>query len=177
MPGPLKEVKAHLVKLDEGYLLVDTGWGTAESFAALEQGLATHGVQWTDIQTLVVTHLHPDHVGNAQEVLDRSGARYLMHKVDAENLSNVASLGRSPHFDEAWKLAGIPEETRQKLDERMRENRRSFPAREPDWPLEGGEHISIEGGSLEVLWTVAGRHGDGDEHQARIQPVAAITSA
>ena len=153
MPGPLKEVQVHLVELDEGYLLVDTGWGLPETLRALEDGLKTHGVAWTDIKTLVVTHLHPDHVGNAQEVLDRSGARYLMHQVDAENLATVAKMGRSPHFDEGWKIAGVPAERQQELDLLMRENRRSFPARQPDWPLKGGERIAIRGGTLEVVWT------------------------
>jgi len=153
MPGPLAEVKVHLVELDDGYLLVDTGWNTPESFAALESGLAERGVGWRDIRTVVVTHLHPDHAGNVQAVLDRSGARYLMHRVDAENLALVAAAGRSPFFDEAWRLAGVPIEVQQKLDQRMREYRRSFPARPPDWPLEGGERLAVKGGTLEVVWT------------------------
>ena len=153
MPGPLREVKAHLVKLEDGYLLVDTGWGDDAGFDALERGLKDRKVRWKDVRTLVVTHLHPDHVGNAQRVLDKSGARYLMHRVDAENLAGVASLGRSPHFDEAWRLAGVPLEVREKLDKRMLENRRSFPSRNPDWLLEGGEKLQIEGGTLEVVWT------------------------
>ena len=81
--GPVA-VTMDSLELDDGYLLIDTGWGSAESFAALEKGLADRGIAWSDIRTVLVTHLHPDHVGNVQEVLDRSGARYLMHRFEFE---------------------------------------------------------------------------------------------
>ena len=153
MPGPLASVNVHLVELDQGYLLVDSGWWSAESFAALEAGLEGGGVAWSDIRTLLITHLHPDHVGNAEQVLDRTGARFLMHRIDAANLAALAASGRSPHFDEAWRLAGVPVDLREKLDRRLRENRRPMPVRAPDWSLEGGERIAVRGGVLEVVWT------------------------
>lgn len=153
MPGPMAEVKVHLIQLEDGFLLIDTGWDIAESFEALERGLIDRGVAWSDIRTLLVTHLHPDHAGNIDKVLDRSGARFLMHRVDAANLAAIASAGRSPFFDEAWRLAGIPSELQQKLDERMRENRRIIDWREPNWALEGGERINVQGGTLDVVWT------------------------
>src|SRR5439155_12582671 len=124
-----------------GYLLIDTGWNMPESFAALEQGLADHRVQWADIRTLLLTHLHPDHVGNAQAVLQRSQARLLMHRVDAANLALVASAGRSPFFDEAWRIAGVPGALREKMDGRFRGNPRA--ALTPSWELEGGERIAV----------------------------------
>ena len=153
MPGPLAEVNVHLIDLDEGYLLIDTGWGSDESFAALEAGLAQRGVAWADIRTLLVTHLHPDHVGNAAQVLDRSGARFLMHRVDAANLARLIRHGRSPFFEEAWRIAGVPAELQQKLDKRFHAATRTYPSCEPALALEGGERISVRGGVLEVIWT------------------------
>jgi len=153
IPGPLATVNIHLVELDEGYLLIDTGWNIPESLAALEQGLADHGVAWTAIRTLLLTHLHPDHVGNATAVLERSGARLLMHRVDAANLALVAREGRSPFFDEAWRIAGVPPALREKMDERFRGARRGATPLTPAWDLEGGERIAVRHGTLEVVWT------------------------
>ena len=153
MPGSLATVNVHLVELDEGYLLIDAGWNSPESLTALEQGIAERGVHWRDIRTLLITHLHPDHVGHAATVLERSDARLLMHRIDAANLALVAGVGRSPFFDEAWRIAGVPQELRDKMDVRFRGNRRSATALTPAWELEGGEHIAIRGGSLQVVWT------------------------
>jgi glyoxylase-like metal-dependent hydrolase (beta-lactamase superfamily II) len=151
--GPLRSVNVHLVELEEGYLLVDTGIQEPECLAELERALAKRGIAWSDIRALVLTHLHPDHVGNAETVLERSGARLFMHRLDAENMANLARLGRSPFFDEAWRLGGVPEPLREKLEQRVLRHRRSFPARQPDRPLEGGERIAIRGGVLEAVWT------------------------
>jgi glyoxylase-like metal-dependent hydrolase (beta-lactamase superfamily II) len=153
MPGPLETVNVHLVELDDGYLLVDAGWDSPESLAAIEAGLAERGAGWHEIRTLLITHLHPDHVGNATAILDRSGARLLMHRIDAANLALVAGVGRSPFFDEAWRIAGVPEELRAKMDLRFRGNRRNATPLKPSWELEGGERLEIRGGSLQVVWT------------------------
>jgi glyoxylase-like metal-dependent hydrolase (beta-lactamase superfamily II) len=153
MPGPLGTVNVHLVELDDGYLLIDTGWNMPESLGALELGLAERGVAWADLRTLLITHLHPDHVGNAAVVLERSGARLLMHRVDAANLALVASVGRSPFFDEAWRIAGVPPAFREKMDERSRGVRVGATPLKPAWELEGGERIAVRHGWLEVVWT------------------------
>ena len=152
MGGPMATVNVHLVELEQGYLLVDSGMGTAECLAALESSLAECGLAWAGVRTLLLTHLHPDHVGHARHVLDRSGARLLMHRIDAHNLAVLSRAGRSPFFEEAWKLAGIPSVLRERLDLRLAAHPRP-PVPAPHLALEGGERIAIRGGTLEAVWT------------------------
>lgn len=72
-PWPIGPINAYLLH-GSPLTLVDTGPRTAEAFAALEAGLASAGVAATDIELIVLTHQHPDHVGNAGEIARRSGA-------------------------------------------------------------------------------------------------------
>ena len=65
VPFELGSVNVHLIELEDGYLMVDAGHGTPACLKALEDGLARHGVKWTEIKKLFLTHAHPDHVGLA----------------------------------------------------------------------------------------------------------------
>lgn len=73
-PWPIGQVNAYLLH-GSPLTLVDTGPRTAEALAALEAGLASAGVAASDLELIVLTHQHPDHVGNAGEIAHRSGAR------------------------------------------------------------------------------------------------------
>lgn len=63
VPWNLKSVNVHLVALDEGFLLIDSGVATEECFEILEAALQKLGISWSDIRTLLLTHYHPDHIG------------------------------------------------------------------------------------------------------------------
>lgn len=73
-PWPVGPVNAYVLH-GSPLTLVDTGPRTSEALAALEGGLASAQVRTEDIELIVLTHQHPDHVGNAGEVARRSGAR------------------------------------------------------------------------------------------------------
>lgn len=153
MPWELESVNVHLVDLDDGYLLVDSGIGTDECFDALESALAERGVEWTQIRTLCLTHLHPDHIGLSWKILDLSGARLMMHRVEAEYLALIARESRAPFFAEAMLKSGVPEDLQKRMDRALRDIRRHFREHAPDQLLEGGEHIPVRGGTLEAVWT------------------------
>jgi len=153
MPWELESVNVHLVDLDQGYLLVDSGIATEDCFEALESSLEEKRVKWTDIKTLCLTHLHPDHIGLSWKILELSGARLMMHRVEAEYLALVSRESRAPFFAEAMLKSGVPEELQGKMDRALRDIRRAFRPHAPDILLNGGEKIPIRGGTLEVVWT------------------------
>lgn len=64
----------------EPLTLVDTGPGTPEAFAALEQQLGEHGVTVEEIELVLVTHHHLDHSGLAARIRELSGAQIAAHK-------------------------------------------------------------------------------------------------
>jgi glyoxylase-like metal-dependent hydrolase (beta-lactamase superfamily II) len=153
MPWELETVNVHLIDLDSGYLLVDSGIGTEECFNALEEGLGKLGIRWRDIRTLLLTHLHPDHIGLSWKILELSGAKLMMHRAEVEYLALVARESRAPFFLEAMRMAGVPQDMQKRMDYALRDVRRNFREHSPDTLLEGGEKIPIRGGTLEALWT------------------------
>jgi len=67
------KVNAYLVEGDP-LTLIDTGPPTTSALRALEQGLRQHGYALDDVELIVVTHQHADHVGLLGPVVERSGA-------------------------------------------------------------------------------------------------------
>src|ERR671923_1185846 len=68
IPGsPLPYVLAYAFEVPGGVVLVDPGWNAAEALAALEEGLATVGAKLEDVRGVLVTHLHPDHLGGRHQ--------------------------------------------------------------------------------------------------------------
>jgi glyoxylase-like metal-dependent hydrolase (beta-lactamase superfamily II) len=74
IPWPLRQVNVYLIEGDP-LTLLDTGpnWGTA--LDALERGLAAHGYRVEDLELIVLSHQHADHLGLAEILVERSGAR------------------------------------------------------------------------------------------------------
>src|SRR5258708_22397616 len=110
MPWELETVNVHLIELDEGYLLIDSGVATEECFDALEAGLAARGVAWPQVRMLLLTHFHPDHIGLSWKILELSGARLVMHRAETVFLAEVAREDRAPFFPDAMLKAGVPAE-------------------------------------------------------------------
>jgi glyoxylase-like metal-dependent hydrolase (beta-lactamase superfamily II) len=153
VPWDLKSVNVHLVELDEGYMLIDSGVATQECFHILEAALQERGVAWSAVRTLLLTHYHPDHIGLSWKILELTGARLVMHRADVEDLAELARVNGVPWYAEAIRIGGVPEELSIEMEAALRGNRPAFRAHHPDHVLEGGETLAICGGTLEVIWT------------------------
>jgi len=72
-PFAVGRVNVYLVE-DDPLTLVDTGPNSGTSLTTLEAALAEHGHRVEDLERIVVTHQHIDHIGLVQILADRSGA-------------------------------------------------------------------------------------------------------
>ncbi len=72
-PFQIGDVNAWLLRGDP-LTLVDAGPLMEETAARLDEGLAALGVTVEDLELIVLTHQHDDHVGLAGELVRRSGA-------------------------------------------------------------------------------------------------------
>ena len=72
-PFAVGRVNVYLIE-DEPLTLVDTGPNSATSFDELTTGLAALGHALEDIELVIVTHQHIDHLGLVSLVAQRSGA-------------------------------------------------------------------------------------------------------
>lgn len=80
--NPLRYVLVYLLEVPGGVVLVGAGWNTEEAWTALVAGLAAAGYEPTDVQGVLVTHIHPDHYGLAGRVHEASGAWVALHPHD-----------------------------------------------------------------------------------------------
>ena len=109
--NPLRYVSVYAFALDGGGLgLLDTGWESDESWAALTGGLASIGGGVDDVRGVLVTHLHFDHLGLAARVREASGAWVAMHPADATAVAGSPPARRRdawwPPRSSSWSSLG-----------------------------------------------------------------------
>jgi glyoxylase-like metal-dependent hydrolase (beta-lactamase superfamily II) len=75
-----RTVNAYLIESADGLALIDCGVDSPEGRTALLGGLAVLGYEPVSIDTLIVSHLHPDHVGMAPRLVEEFGMRVVMHE-------------------------------------------------------------------------------------------------
>jgi glyoxylase-like metal-dependent hydrolase (beta-lactamase superfamily II) len=151
----LSHVNSYLVRGEDGYLLVDTGWNTEESFDEIQRSLKEIGARIEDISQILVTHIHPDHYGMAGRIKRISGARIYMHEIENSIIDT-----RYVHMDallaqtaEWLKINGVPaEETGDIRDASLDIVDLVVPAR-PDVILHGGEMITTGEFNFNAIWT------------------------
>jgi glyoxylase-like metal-dependent hydrolase (beta-lactamase superfamily II) len=75
LPTPflVGRVNCYLIE-DEPLTLIDTGPNSGKSLDDLERGLAAHGRRIEDLELIVLTHQHMDHLGLLEILARRSGA-------------------------------------------------------------------------------------------------------
>jgi glyoxylase-like metal-dependent hydrolase (beta-lactamase superfamily II) len=110
-PFAVGRVNVYLIE-DDPLTLVDAGPNSATSFDELTTGLAALGHQLEDIELVILTHQHIDHLGLVSLVAQRSGAEVAAIDVAVpfvENYSEEAQ--RDDEFARAVMLRnGMPED-------------------------------------------------------------------
>jgi glyoxylase-like metal-dependent hydrolase (beta-lactamase superfamily II) len=90
LPFALDHINLWLIEEDDGYTLVDCGYGDATTRTHWQRHFETTLAQ-RPLRRIVVTHCHPDHVGNAAWLAARFGCTVTM--TQGEYLTAHALLG------------------------------------------------------------------------------------
>jgi glyoxylase-like metal-dependent hydrolase (beta-lactamase superfamily II) len=108
-PFAVGRVNCYLVE-DDPLTLVDAGPNSGTALMELEAGLAAHGRRVEDLERIVLTHQHIDHIGLAQILADRSGAEVCALHTLAPFLARFGQeMEADDEFSEAVMLRnGIP---------------------------------------------------------------------
>lgn len=148
-------VNCYAIEAEGGIVLIDCGCDWEPGRAALESGLAAVGLAGAEIHTLIVSHLHPDHVGMAGRLVEEHGCRFVMHRRAAARMDRyndtVGFVERNRRIAE---MHGAPAHAAAALA--GSKDRPSFmpPLQPPDVTVEDGDRIDLGGGRhLEVLHT------------------------
>lgn len=153
-PGRLEEVKVYFIRGDGG-VLVDTGWDTPESFAALKRQMSEVGFEVKDIRQIVLTHFHPDHYGLARRLKELSGAEVWLHEME-ENFINSRYLRPAELAREMgrWLEAnGVPKGELEALERASLGMVKYVSPVLPDRTFSGGERLPTGEFEFQVIWT------------------------
>ncbi|HZT33599.1 MAG TPA: MBL fold metallo-hydrolase [Bryobacteraceae bacterium] len=154
LPFSLGLINVYLWRLDEGYLLVDCGMETEACLRALARAREGLGLAWSDIRHILLTHIHPDHMGLAPKLRDLTGAQLHVHAADLELLEHITQTDSY----NAWQrdfltAAGVPDSLIALISGSLADVHRSFHRLSPDRLLQGGETFAAPAGGIEVVWT------------------------
>jgi glyoxylase-like metal-dependent hydrolase (beta-lactamase superfamily II) len=151
-PFAVGRVNCYLIE-DSPLTLVDTGPNSGKSLDELGAQLGQHGHSIDDLELVIVTHQHIDHLGLVEIVVEHSGAEVAAIGVAAQRLANFDEDAEADDqfAVDLMRRSGIPED----VTEALRSVSRSFR----DWgshvhvtrPLEDGETIEFSDRQLQAL--------------------------
>jgi glyoxylase-like metal-dependent hydrolase (beta-lactamase superfamily II) len=111
-PFPVGPVNTFLF-MDGPITLVDTGLNTDDTYAELTRALKEHKLAISDIEVIIVTHGHRDHMGLLGRLMEETNAKAyghpLVNKLGIHNPDDA--LVRKEFFIGILKEFGVPEET------------------------------------------------------------------
>ena len=150
VPIPLVFVSAYLIEGEDGWTLLDTGFDNPRGREAWEAGARSVGCDLDrDVARILVSHFHPDHLGAARWLQERSGAPVYM------------LAGEIPHARQVWENPGHVKDmenhfTRNGMDPELA--RRAVAGTRQDvklpdeiLPLQEGDEISLGEGAATVV--------------------------
>ena len=163
LPFALDHINLWLLREDDGYTLVDCGYGDAATRAVWERHFATT-LAHHPIRRIIATHCHPDHVGNAEWLSARFGVAVAM--THAEYLTAHALFGQHAGYGPAPTVAffrrhGMASEYVAAMATRGNHYRRGVPELPASFDrLRDGDEFAAGGTS----WRILEGHGHSPEH-------------
>jgi glyoxylase-like metal-dependent hydrolase (beta-lactamase superfamily II) len=163
LPFALNHINLWLVDDGEAVAIVDTGLGDAASRATWDTVLA-HVAR--PVSKIIVTHYHPDHIGNAQYLAQCTGApiwmstgEYLLAHTLLASLGGYDVTSMVAHF----RCHGLDDARCDKLTERGNVYARGVPALPMQYRrLADGDVLSVGGHA----WRMIVGYGHSPEHMA-----------
>lgn len=131
-PGP-----CYLYRDADTYTLIDTG--IAGDTARILDHLTDIGGKPEQLRQIILTHSHADHTGGQAELIERTQAEVLAHKLDVPVISGK----------EDFQIPNVPEREREIMEKLIEETPEPTPA-PVDRTLQDGDEIDLGSGATVV---------------------------
>ena len=153
--SPLRYTSVYALANDADVTLIDAGWNSDASWQALIDGLEEFGAGITDVQGVLVTHQHFDHIGLAGRIREAAGAWIALHPADNEALlrPTFRNEGLALAAERNWlmRLGASREEAVRLRPAGGMDRNAAFVV--PDRLIENGQDVGVPGWSLRAIHT------------------------
>ena len=149
VPFPLRFVSVYLVEGEGGWTLLDAGYDYPPAREAWEAGTASVGCDLgLYVERIVVTHFHPDHIGAARWLGERTGAPVCMMEREIPFARWLWGSSDTGAFEEYLVRHGMPSPMAAGATRVVR-----YPLTLPDeiFPLRPGEAVSLGENSARIM--------------------------
>src|SRR5258706_1340652 len=138
---------------DEPLTLIDTGPNSGKALDELQGQLAQRGHSIDDLELVILTHQHIDHLGLVEILVEHSGAEVAALGLAAERLAN---FGEDAEREDAFAVElmlrnGIPQEVAFALQSVSKSFRGWGSRADVTRPLADGEEIAFRDRTLQAL--------------------------
>jgi glyoxylase-like metal-dependent hydrolase (beta-lactamase superfamily II) len=149
VPFPLRFVSVYLVEGNDGWTLVDAGYDYPPARVAWEAGATTAGCDLTrDVVQIVVTHFHPDHIGAARWLQERTGAPVCMMEREIPFARRLWGSSETSMFEEYLVRHGMD---RIMAEETAAVVRYALPLPDEMVPLRPGEKLAFGESAVRII--------------------------
>ena len=161
LPFKLDHINCYLLKGKNGWTVIDTGLNYPPSTGAWEKALKDVGLKCSDIESIYVTHYHPDHYGASGWLQELTGAPVYIHRTESLFVDQVWKKGRAniPVIGELFKENGMPPNLITEVLDNMVDVWNAIHPHPKLTLLSGDEKVDLGGRSFEIIHTPG--HSDG----------------
>lgn len=149
LPFRLNHVNCFLAKGESGYTIIDTGLHDQNAVRIWKEVL-----KGKEVEKIVLTHLHPDHMGYAGTLQNLTNAEGWMTKTDEKALQKVWTPESIQILKKDYEKAAMPVE----IAENILKNSRKFPSSVTPFPqinyhLHEGQQLQLGNEIFDVIET------------------------
>ncbi|MCU1514159.1 MAG: hydroxyacylglutathione hydrolase [Microbacteriaceae bacterium] len=153
--SPVRYTFSYLVTNDAGEcIVIDPGWDSELGWKQLTDGLAAAGLTLESVVGIVSTHLHADHLGMVQELIDKTGAWFGMHPLEDSYLAEYPDVAGARERDNSFSTRlGVPQDKLELTALTTEEVVYTHALARPTLLLQDGDILPLAGRQLRVLFT------------------------
>ena len=106
---PATHTNCYLIYTSEELLVIDPGSPYEDEQQALASNVAQLVSEGRRVKEIIITHMHPDHVGGVRALRERLGeVKVAAHRLTAEPLAGTVEVDRLIEDNEVIELQGLP---------------------------------------------------------------------
>jgi glyoxylase-like metal-dependent hydrolase (beta-lactamase superfamily II) len=151
----------YLFKAEDTYVLVDGGLDFTDWEKTFFSELQKLNISITDVDYLIITHEHPDHLGLMNSLKRKNpDIQILMHELTQESMSwmintdNVSEKKRrTVELSQQMMKYGVSQKQGERIMQFLTAMRSFTKYQEPDRILHDNEEIFINNNKLKTIWT------------------------